>query len=193
MRLVRALALSGGLAAIVLGTAVGPATAAPLEKVRLNDVFTEFFTCETTGTPVRWDADYWVNFLVNQRGSSPFPYFRESVSGTDVFTNLDTGGTFTVEFTANSHDHVITDNGDGTITVLVIATGGSRFYDTDGNFVLNDPGQVRFSFDVDYNGTPSDPSDDFDVPDSFQVVRDSTGRNDTEGRDFCADLVEFTS
>jgi hypothetical protein len=181
------------LAAIVLGTAVGPATAAPLEKVRLNDVFTEFFTCETTGTPVRWDADYWVNFLVNQRGSSPFPYFRESVSGTDVFTNLDTGGTFTVEFTANSHDHVITDNGDGTITVLVIATGGSRFYDTDGNFVLNDPGQVRFSFDVDYNGTPSDPSDDFDVPDSFQVVRDSTGRNDTEGRDFCADLVEFTS
>jgi hypothetical protein len=59
--------------------------------------------------------------------------------------------------------------------------------------VLNDPGQVRFSFDVDYNGTPSDPSDDVDVPDSFQVVRDSTGRNDTVGRDFCADLVEFTS
>jgi hypothetical protein len=24
-------------------------------------------------------------------------------------------------------------------------------------------------------------------------VRDSTGRNDLEGRDFCADLVEFTS
>jgi hypothetical protein len=28
---------------------------------------------------------------------------------------------------------------------------------------------------------------------SFQVVRESTGRNDTEGRDFCEDLVEFTS
>jgi hypothetical protein len=24
-------------------------------------------------------------------------------------------------------------------------------------------------------------------------VRDSTGRNDLAGRDFCADLVEFTS
>jgi hypothetical protein len=192
-KLVRALALSGGLAAIVLGTAVGPATAAPLEKERANDVFTEFFDCGTTGTPVQHDADYWVNFLVNQRGSSPFPYFRESVSGTDVFTNLDTGGAFTVVFTANSHDHVITDNGDGTITVLVLATGGSRFYDTDGNFVLNDPGQVRLSFDVDYNGTPSDPSDDVFVDGSFQVVRESTGRNDTEGRDFCEDLVEFTS
>jgi hypothetical protein len=193
-KLVRALALSGGLAAIVLGTAIGPATAAPLEKVRANDVFTDFFTCETTGTPVQHDADYWVNFMINQRGgSSPFPYFRESVNGTDVYTNLDTGGTFTVEFTANTHDHVITDNGDGTITVLVIATGGSRFYDTDGNFVLNDPGQVRLSFDVDYNGTPSDPSDDVFVDGSFQVVRESTGRNDTEGRDFCEDLVEFTS
>jgi hypothetical protein len=193
MKLVRALALSGGLAAIVLGTAIGPATAAPLDKGRFNEVFTEFFTCEPTSTPVQHDADYWINLVVNQRGSSPFPYFRESVQGTDVFTNLDTGGTFTVVFTANSHDHVITDNGDGTITILVIATGGSRFYDTDGNFVLNDPGQVRFSFDVDYNGTPSDPSDDVDVPDSFQVVRESTGRNDTEGRDFCEDLVEFTS
>ena len=113
--------------------------------------------------------------------------------GTDVFTNLETGGTCTIVFSANSKDHVITDNGDGTITILVIAAGGSRAYDTDGNFVLNDPGQIRFSFDVDYNGTPSDPSDDVDVPDSFQVVRESTGRNDTEGRDFCEDLVEFTS
>jgi hypothetical protein len=59
--------------------------------------------------------------------------------------------------------------------------------------VLNDPGQTRFSFDIDYNGTPSDPADDVEIPDSFQVVRDSTGRNDTAGRDFCADLVEFTS
>jgi hypothetical protein len=192
--------MRGRLALLITGVALAgtliastPATAAPLDKGRFNEVFTDFFDCETTGTPVQHDADYWINLVVNQRGSSPFPYFRESVRGTDVFTNLETLGTFTVVFTANSHDHVITDNGDGTITILVIATGSSRFYDTDGNFVLNDPGQVRFSFDVDYNGTPSDPSDDIDVPDSFQVVRESTGRNDTEGRDFCEDLVEFTS
>jgi hypothetical protein len=150
-------------------------------------------TCESTGTPVQHDADVWVNFNFNQRGSSPFPYDRESAHGTDVFTNLDIGGTFTNVFSLNTKDHVITDNGDGTITILVIATGGSRYYDTDGNLVLNDPGQIRFSFDVDYNGTPSDPTDDVEIPNSFQVVRDSTGRNDTAGRDFCADLVEFTS
>ena len=50
-----------------------------------------------------------------------------------------------------------------------------------------------FAFDIDYNGTPGHPSDDVEVPDSFRVVRDSTDRNDTAGRDFCADLVEFTS
>ncbi len=137
--------------------------------------------------------DAWVNFNLNQRGSSPFPYYRESVRGTSVFTNLETGGTFTNVFSVNGKDHVITDNGDGTITILVIATGGSRYYDTNGTLVLNDPGQVRFSFDVDYNDTPSFPEDDVEVPGSFQVVRDSTGRNDTAGRDFCADLVAFTS
>jgi hypothetical protein len=66
-------------------------------------------------------------------------------------------------------------------------------WQSDRKLVLKDPGQVRFAFDVDYNGTPGDPSDDVEVPDSFRVVRDSTGRNDLAGRDFCADLVEFTS
>jgi hypothetical protein len=182
-----------GLAIVGALVATTPAAAAPLDKGRFNDVFTDSFICESTGTPVQHDADYWINFNFNLRGSSPFPYYREHVSGTDVFTNLETGGTFTIVFTVNGQDHKITDNGDGTITILVKATGGSRAYDTDGNLVLNDPGQVRFSFDVDYNGTPSNPDDDQEIEGSFQVVRESTGRNDTEGRDFCQDLVEFTS
>ena len=134
-----------------------------------------------------------VNFNFNQRGSSPFPYYRESVRGTAVTTNLENDGTYTNVFTANSRDHTIVDNGDGTITITTFASGGSRFYDTNGKLVLRDPGQLRFALDIDYNGTPGDPSDDVEVPDSFRVVRDSTGRNDLAGRDFCADLVEFTN
>ena len=177
----------------IAGTVVAstPAAAQPLDKGRVHDVSSDSFDCD--GTPVQSDVDVWINFTFNLRGSSPFPYYRESVHGTNVFTNLNTGGTFTNVFSLNSKDHVITDNGDGTITILVIATGGGRYYDTDGKLVLSDPGQTRFSIDIDYNGTPSDPADDVEIPDSFQVVRDSTGRNDTAGRDFCADLVEFTS
>ena len=96
-------------------------------------------------------------------------------------------------FTANSKDQSIVDNGDGTITITVFASGGSRFYDQNGKLVLKDPGQTRFAFDVDYNGTPGNVDDDQEIDGSFRIVRDSTGRNDTEGRDFCADLVEFTS
>ncbi len=67
------------------------------------------------------------NFLFNQRGSSPFPYYRESVRGTIVWTNLNTGGTFTNVLTANSRDHTIVDHGDGTITITSFASGGARY------------------------------------------------------------------
>jgi hypothetical protein len=74
-----------------------------------------------------------------------------------VTTNLNTGGTFTNVFAVSNRDHTIVDNGDGTITITTIATGGLRAYDADGNFVLKDPGQTRFAVDIDYNGTPGDP------------------------------------
>jgi hypothetical protein len=188
----RAALLIAGLAIAGSVLASTPATAKPIDKGHFHDVFTsDVYDCD--GTPAQDAVDVDVNFTFNQRGSSPFPYYRESVHGTVVTTNLDTGGTFTDVFTNNSRDHTIVDNGDGTITITTFASGGSRFYDTNGKLVLRDPGQFRFAFDIDYNGTPGNPGDDVEVPDSFRVVRDSTGRNDLEGRDFCADLVEFTS
>jgi hypothetical protein len=110
-----------------------------------------------------------------------------------VTTNRDTGGTYTNVFNVSTRDHTIVDNGDGTITITGFASGGSRWYDTEGNLVLNDPGQTRFAVDIDYNGTPGDPSDDVEIPDSFRIVRPSTGNSDLSRRDFCADLVQFTS
>ena len=184
--LITGLAVAG---AVLVST---PATARPIDKGHFHDVFTsDVYDCD--GTPAQDSGDISGNFVFNQRGSSPFPYYRESVHGTVVSTNLETGGTYTNIFTANSRDHTIVDNGDGTITITVFASGGSRFYDTNGKLVLRDPGEVRFAFDIDYNGTPGNPDDDVEVPDSFRIVRDSTGRNDLVGRDFCADLVEFTS
>ena len=185
------LLLITGLAVASL-VASAPATARPIDKGHFHDVFTsDVYDCD--GTPAQDRGDVSGNFLGNLRGSSPFPYFRDSVHGTVVTTNLDTGGTFTQVFTSNSRDHTIVDNGDGTITITVAASGGTRLYDTDGNLVLKDPGHIRFAFDIDYNGTPGDPSDDTEVPDSFRIVKESTGRNDTVGRNFCDDLREFAT
>ena len=188
----RCVSLIAGLA--VAGTVVAgtPASARPIDKGHFHDVFTsEVYDCD--GIAAQDSGDVSGNFVFNQRGSSPFPYYRESVHGTVVTTNLETGGTYTNVFTANSRDHKIVDNGDGTITITSFASGGSRFYDANGTLVLRDPGQVRFAFDIDYNDTPGDPSDDVDVPGSFRIVRPSTGNSDLSGRDFCADLAEFTS
>jgi hypothetical protein len=169
-----------------------PANARPIDKGHFHDVFTGD-VYDDCGFPAQDSGDVSGNFVFNQRGSSPFPYYRESVRGTVVTTNLETGGTYTNVFTANTKDQTIVDNGDGTITITVFGSGGSRFYDTNGNFVLKDPGAVRFAFDIDYMGTPGNPDDDEFVEGSFRVVRPSTGNSDFSDRDFCADLLEFTS
>ena len=190
MRLAATIA-AAALAAAAL-TAPSSATAAPIEHGKFHDVETDVFTCESNGLPVGVVDDISGSFLLNQRGSSAFPYYRESVHGTTTWTNLNNGGTFTNVFTSNSRDHTIVDNGDGTITITSFRSGGSRFYDADGKLVLRDPGQVRVAFDVDYNGTPGNPDDDIEIPGSFRIVRPSTGNSDFSQRDFCADLAEFT-
>ena len=184
--LLTALAVAG-----VVSTSTS-AVARPIDKGHFDDVFTsKVYDCD--GTPAENAVYLHVNFLFNQRGSSPFPYYRESAHGSVTTTNLLTGGTYTNVFSSNRKDHVITDNGDGTITITVYAAGGSRSYDQFGNFVRKDPGSIRFAFDIDYHGTPGDPEDDIEVPGSFRIVRGSTGNSDLSDRDFCADLVEFTS
>ena len=184
------LTLVGTIAAVAL--TAGPANAQVFDKDHFHDSYvSDPYDCD--GIPAVDSGEVDVHFTAVQRGSSPFPYYREHVSGTGVTTNTETGGTYTNVFVSNSHDHTITDNGDGTITITVNASGSSRFYDQFGNFVLKDPGSVRFAFDVDYNGTPGDPDDDTEVPDSFRVIRPSTGNSDLSGRDYCADLREFTT
>src|SRR4029453_2792461 len=139
----RSVFLIFGLAVASL-VASTPATARPIDKGHFHDVFTsDVYDC--FGTPAQDSGDVSGNFLFNQRGSSPFPYYRESVHGTVRTTNLNTGGTYTNVFTGNSRDHKIVDNGDGTITITVLASGGSRFSHQNGKLVLKDPGPLPFA------------------------------------------------
>ena len=182
--IVTGLVFAGGL------IASSSASARPLDKGHFHDVVTDTFDCD--GTPTRFNGDARINFTFVQRGPGQ-TYYRESVRGTNVSTNLNTGGTYTQIFTSNSRDLRITDNGDGTLTILAQGSGSDRYYDTNGTLVLNDPGQVRFQYLVDEMGTPDNRFDDEEIDGTFEIVRGSTGRNDTQDRDFCADLVTFTS
>jgi len=183
---------TAGIVAVASLVASTPAIADPIYQGQFHDVSTGApYDCE--GTPAQDSKDVYGNFDWNLRGSSPFPIYRESTHGTLVMTNLKTGGTFTNVFAVTSNDHTIVDNGDGTITDTISSSGGSRFYDAHGNFVLKDPGTVRYAVDINYNGTPGDPRNYVEVPGSFRLVKPSTGNSDLSGLDFCALLVKYTS
>lgn len=170
-----------------------PADARPIESAQFINEFVDGpYDCGGLTTAVD-EGTVRFHVLGNLRGSSPFPFYVENVNGTVVTTNLETGGTFTQKIADSGRDHTIVDNGDGTVTITEHAQGIVRYYDQFGRFVLKDPGALWFSFVLDYNGTPGDPSDDTEIEGSFQVLRPSTGNSNLSDRDFCADLLQFTT
>ena len=77
--------MKGRCAFLIAGLAVAgtvfagtPASARPIDKGHFHDVFTsDVYDCD--GIPAQDSGDVSGNFVFNQRGSSPFPYYRESV------------------------------------------------------------------------------------------------------------------
>lgn len=134
-------------------------------------------------------ADLNVRFVVHTLGTvqavphgrDGLVYFGFNLKVTEVVTNLANGNSVTVVYTIRDKDQRVTDNGDGTLTVLVLATGNAVLYNEDGLAIARNPGQVRFELLIDHGGTPADPSDDEELA-FLGVVKESTGRSD----DFCA-------
>jgi len=100
-----------------------------------------------------------------------------------VLTNLANGKSLTSFARVTDKDLRVTDNGDGTLTVLILATGNAVLYGEDGKAIARNPGQIRIELLVDHGGTPNDPSDDEVL--SEELVKGSTGRSD----DFCEAAV----
>jgi hypothetical protein len=113
------------------------------------------------------------------RGRDGLTFFANRLSITETFTNVDNGKFVVSTVNGIDKDLRVTDNGDGTLTILILSTGNAVVYNSDGEAIGRNPGQVRFELLLDHGGTPSDPSDDTEI--SFEVVKESTGRTD----DFC--------
>jgi hypothetical protein len=172
----------GRVAAVVMAAAVAvamaaPVAAAPLEQGTFHDEFS-FIDPDFCGAglEVRFDVVVDGRFLVTRRGRDGLVYFMEHLHRTDTVTNLANGRTVTVDERTVSKDVHVTDNGDGTLTILVLATGNFTLYGADGQAIARNPGQVRFELLIDHNGTPGDPSDDVEL--AFTLVKESTGRSD---------------
>jgi hypothetical protein len=116
-------------------------------------------------------------------GRDGLVYLGAHIKQTDVVTNLANDNSVTFFSTFIEKDLRVTDNGDGTLTILGLATGNTVLYGEDGKVIARNPGQQRIEILFDHGGTPTDPSDDEFL--EFRVVKESTGRND----DFCEAAV----
>jgi hypothetical protein len=138
--------------------------------------------CGETGLTVSVDfvADARVHVVPRADG---FEYAIEHMEETEVYSA--NGKTITYVFKGISHkDLKVTDNGDGTLTILTMLIGQDVLYGPDGKVIARNPGQSRFEAIVDHGGTPTDPSDDRLI--SEQLVKRTPSVND----DLCAAFVE---
>jgi len=163
----------------------GVAVAKPVESGEFHDEFGELVEdfCDVPGLTVQIDTVVDGKFRVDTRGRGGLVYFAEHLRAAGTFTNVDNGNVATSVDKVLNKDLKVIDNGDGTLTVILLATGNATLYDASGKAIGRNPGQVRFEFLIDDGGTPGDPTDDEVI--SEDLIKGSTGRTD----DFCTAVV----
>ena len=184
MRLVRTFGLAAALAVVGSMAFAGSASAKPIEHTDFHDEGTQIIDnfCEVSGLTVQVAFVVDGRFLLNPHGPDGLAYAHTNARFTDVYTNLANQNTVTSVGRYVNKDLRVTDNGDGTLTLLFLETGSAAAYGPDGNAIARDPGQERVELLVDHGGTPTDPFDDEILQD--RLVKE-TGRTD----DFCAAVV----
>ena len=101
-------------------------------------------------------------------GADQLEYFLQHGKLAETITNTANGRYVTTFTNVIEKDQVVTDNGDGTFSILAFATGNAVLYDANGKALARDPGQIRFEILIDQAG-----EDHF-----VKVIRESTGRSD---------------
>lgn len=180
----RGILAAGAAAALAASVVAAPsAMARPLENVKFveEESFTEDDFCGE-GLSVDIELTRQAHVLFNSRKPGTAPYWQANVTVDTVFTSEN--GVVTEHARGVDKDLKITDNGDGTMTILVLATGNVTTYDESGTAIARNPGQIRYEVLIDYGADVADPSDDEFIA-FLGDVKGSTGRTD----DFCAAVM----
>jgi hypothetical protein len=143
-----------------------------------SQIITDF--CDVSGLTVEFATTADGHVHVVPHGRDGLAYFGAQIRQTEVVTNLANGNSVRSASTFVDKDLLVTDNGDGTLTLLILTTGNAVLYGEDGKVIARNPGQQRVEILIDHGGTPTDPSDD-EFLEFLGIVKDSTGRSD----DFC--------
>ncbi|MGI8901268.1 MAG: hypothetical protein ACR2HA_10130 [Nocardioides sp.] len=180
------------ISAVLLGVVLpiivsaAPASAKLIERGEFHDVVTGVIDdfCDVPGFTVSFEIVADGTYSLTSRGRDGLVYYMDHTTSSQTTTNLDNGLSVVDKTRVVDKDLHVTDNGDGTLTIVILLTGPSTLYGPDGQAIARNPGQVRFELVVDHAGTPTDPSDDVEL--SFTQIRESTGRSD----DYCAAIVD---
>jgi hypothetical protein len=154
------------------------------EPVHEEDAFVWSDFCDVHGMTVDVKLVREGRLQAVGHGPDHVAYFLSPLTQTRVYTNRANGKSISDYGRFIEKDLHVTDNGDGTLTILVLTTGNLVVYDQAGKVISRNPGQLRFEVLIDHGGTPADPFDDEFLAD-LGVVKGSTGRSD----DFCAAAV----
>jgi hypothetical protein len=171
-----------GLATVAAGAT---AAAKPLDGGEFTNEFSgvvEDF-CEVDGLTIEFHSVVEGRFRAVTKGKDGLVYFDEHLDVTNTLTNEAKDNSVTEHVRLINKDLSVTDNGDGTLTIILLSTGNATIYDDSGKAIGRNPGQVRVEFVVDHAGTPDFPPDDILL--SETLVKGSTGRSD----DFCEVVV----
>jgi hypothetical protein len=174
------------LAVATVAAAGGPATAKPIDSGTIHEEYSFAVTgfCGVDGLDLEIEGVNDFRFRLGSRGAAQLPYFLEQVTVHQTLTNPDNDRFVTYSSRGIGKDLKVTDNGDGTSTILALATGNETWYGMDGKAIARNPGQGRWEILIDNNGTPQDPTDD-EFLEFLGDVKGSTGRTD----DACAAMV----
>ncbi len=161
-----------GAAALTLGVSVS--LAAPIEQGRFDEQ-SSWIVRRYCGD-LRVQIDFHDQGVVVGRpaGKERFLRYTASHHGESTHTNLATGRAFTFVWNYLEQDIKVTDNGDGTISILSQVPGPETIYGPDGQLLSTNGGTMRLLTVIDFAGTPLDPSDDQFV--SHELVSSNGGK-----------------
>jgi hypothetical protein len=179
-------AVLAGLAVPSVG--IGAASAAPSHWETGTfeygpEVFEDF--CDVPGFTIEQQGVTEFRFRTTTHGPDGFSYDADFEDFTDTLTNVDTGESVTVVGSFQNNAHHVTDNGDGTLTLLVQGPGEEGTFNEAGERIFHRAGLTAFELLFDHAGTPTDPSDDEFL--SVNFVKQTPG---FDNDDFCAALIQ---
>lgn len=172
--------LALGAAAAVIVAATASAKVIFDETFHFEETTLEENFCGISGLTVEFALVRDGRVKAVPHGRDRLAYFNAHVEETSTATNVENGNSATLVLRFVDKDLRVTDNGNGTLTLLVMMVGNRVLYDEDGNVVARDTGQERVEIVIDHGGTPSDPSDD-EFLEFLGFAKEPTGRN----ADFC--------